>query len=141
MKRTECAADVSSVKLQRLLFRRETAGALLRSGSSSSQAVLSPGFNENTSTGATVLINSIHLKCDLYRPSLWGGGNICSVNTVPNFVVYLIVPLLVFSPPPSLFQSKDIGVQMHEELVKVTNELYTVSCTSDRCTCLLPPES
>lgn len=25
-------------------------------------------------------------------------------------------------------QSKDIGVQMHEELVKVTNELYTVSC-------------
>lgn len=27
-------------------------------------------------------------------------------------------------------QSKDIGVQMHEELVKVTNELYTVSCTT-----------
>lgn len=27
----------------------------------------------------------------------------------------------------SLLQSKDIGVQMHEELVKVTNELYTVS--------------
>lgn len=27
----------------------------------------------------------------------------------------------------SLFQSKDIGIQMHEELVKVTNELYTVS--------------
>lgn len=26
-----------------------------------------------------------------------------------------------------VFQSKDIGVQMHEELVKVTNELYTVS--------------
>lgn len=25
------------------------------------------------------------------------------------------------------FQSKDIGIQMHEELVKVTNELYTVS--------------
>lgn len=28
-------------------------------------------------------------------------------------------------------QSKDIGVQMHEELVKVTNELYTVSKTYD----------
>lgn len=26
-----------------------------------------------------------------------------------------------------VFQSKDIGIQMHEELVKVTNELYTVS--------------
>lgn len=26
-----------------------------------------------------------------------------------------------------VLQSKDIGVQMHEELVKVTNELYTVS--------------
>lgn len=25
------------------------------------------------------------------------------------------------------FQSKEIGIQMHEELVKVTNELYTVS--------------
>lgn len=28
--------------------------------------------------------------------------------------------------PVFLLQSKDIGVQMHEELVKVTNELYTV---------------
>lgn len=28
---------------------------------------------------------------------------------------------------PAVFQSKDIGIQMHEELVKVTNELYTVS--------------
>lgn len=27
----------------------------------------------------------------------------------------------------SLFQSKEIGLQMHEELLKVTNELYTVS--------------
>ena len=27
----------------------------------------------------------------------------------------------------SPLQSKDLGVQMHEELVKVTNELYTVS--------------
>lgn len=26
-----------------------------------------------------------------------------------------------------VFQSKEIGIQMHEELVKVTNELYTVS--------------
>lgn len=25
------------------------------------------------------------------------------------------------------FQSKEIGLQMHEELLKVTNELYTVS--------------
>lgn len=31
------------------------------------------------------------------------------------------------------FQSKDIGIQMHEELVKVTNELYTVS------KCVPPP--
>lgn len=30
-----------------------------------------------------------------------------------------------------VFQSKEIGIQMHEELVKVTNELYTVS-TTDR---------
>lgn len=38
--------------------------------------------------------------------------------------------LFVFSPLFFLFavfQSKDIGIQMHEELVKVTNELYTVS--------------
>lgn len=27
-------------------------------------------------------------------------------------------------------QSKEIGIQMHEELVKVTNELYTVSIIS-----------
>ena len=27
----------------------------------------------------------------------------------------------------SIFQSKEIGLQMHEELLKVTNELYTVS--------------
>ena len=26
-----------------------------------------------------------------------------------------------------MFQSKEIGLQMHEELLKVTNELYTVS--------------
>lgn len=26
-----------------------------------------------------------------------------------------------------VFQSKEIGLQMHEELLKVTNELYTVS--------------
>lgn len=26
-----------------------------------------------------------------------------------------------------IFQSKEIGLQMHEELLKVTNELYTVS--------------
>ena len=35
------------------------------------------------------------------------------INTAPTF----------FCP----LQSKDLGVQMHEELVKVTNELYTVS--------------
>lgn len=29
--------------------------------------------------------------------------------------------------PCFVFQSKEIGIQMHEELVKVTNELYTVS--------------
>lgn len=27
----------------------------------------------------------------------------------------------------TVFQSKEIGIQMHDELVKVTNELYTVS--------------
>ncbi len=29
-----------------------------------------------------------------------------------------------------VLQSKEIGIQMHEELVKVTNELYTVSIMS-----------
>ena len=28
-----------------------------------------------------------------------------------------------------MLQSKEIGLQMHEELLKVTNELYTVSLT------------
>lgn len=33
-----------------------------------------------------------------------------------------------------IFQSKEIGLQMHEELLKVTNELYTVSSAQDhRC--------
>ncbi len=45
--------------------------------------------------------------------------------------------MLLVSPPLffllAVFQSKDIGIQMHEELVKVTNELYTVSNTA----CLL----
>ena len=37
---------------------------------------------------------------------------------------------VTFSPSDicfSVFQSKEIGLQMHEELLKVTNELYTVS--------------
>lgn len=33
----------------------------------------------------------------------------------------------------SIFQSKEIGLQMHEELLKVTNELYTVSSTQNHC--------
>lgn len=33
-----------------------------------------------------------------------------------------VSPVLVF-----VLQSKEIGLQMHEELLKVTNELYTVS--------------
>ncbi len=37
----------------------------------------------------------------------------------------------------SLSQSKDIGVQMHEELVKVTNELYTVSKNKYHCPFML----
>lgn len=42
---------------------------------------------------------------------------------------FLKIKLLTcFFFSPSVLQSKDIGVQMHEELVKVTNELYTVSC-------------
>lgn len=40
--------------------------------------------------------------------------------------------LLFFS-----LQSKDIGVQMHEELVKVTNELYTVSYSVCALLCFL----
>lgn len=32
-----------------------------------------------------------------------------------------------------IFQSKEIGLQMHEELLKVTNELYTVSSVQDHC--------
>ena len=99
-------------------------------------------FNENTSTNATVLIISKYPRCDLYG-SLWGDRNVCSVNIVPtcSFILLLLACFFSFSP----FQSKDIGVQMHEELVKVTNELYTVSCMSDCsslcCSCILAPES
>lgn len=39
-----------------------------------------------------------------------------------DFFIFCFFYFLISSP-----QSKDIGVQMHEELVKVTNELYTVS--------------
>lgn len=35
--------------------------------------------------------------------------------------------MCVSDAPCFVFQSKEIGIQMHEELVKVTNELYTVS--------------
>lgn len=36
--------------------------------------------------------------------------------------------------PCFVFQSKEIGIQMHEELVKVTNELYTVSSSDPSLT-------
>lgn len=38
-----------------------------------------------------------------------------------------IVSITVSTLLLSVFQSKEIGLQMHEELLKVTNELYTVS--------------
>lgn len=38
-----------------------------------------------------------------------------------------------------VFQSKEIGIQMHEELVKVTNELYTVSSPDPSLTPRLIP--
>lgn len=41
--------------------------------------------------------------------------------------VGVLIPALIFCLSMCVLQSKDIGVQMHEELVKVTNELYTVS--------------
>lgn len=39
-----------------------------------------------------------------------------------HIVSLTVLALLLF-----VFQSKEIGLQMHEELLKVTNELYTVS--------------
>lgn len=86
------------------------------------------GFNENISTDTAVLINGIYLTCDLYSSPLWRDGTICSDFTV-LFLIFHKLLVACFTPLP-LFQSKDIGVQMHEELVKVTNELYTVSCMS-----------
>lgn len=65
---------------------------LFRSGSPSSRVttsqVISPvaGFNENTSTDATVLINSICLRCDLYSSPLW--------ETETSAV---LIPFLIFS--------------------------------------------
>lgn len=38
-----------------------------------------------------------------------------------------IVSITVSTLLHFVFQSKEIGLQMHEELLKVTNELYTVS--------------
>lgn len=38
-----------------------------------------------------------------------------------------VVSVTVLAPLLFVFQSKEIGLQMHEELLKVTNELYTVS--------------
>ena len=38
-------------------------------------------------------------------------------------------PFCLFDICSSTLQSKEIGLQMHEELLKVTNELYTVSLT------------
>ena len=38
-------------------------------------------------------------------------------------------PFCPFDICSSMLQSKEIGLQMHEELLKVTNELYTVSLT------------
>ena len=40
--------------------------------------------------------------------------HVVSVTESPLFLLFV-------------FQSKEIGLQMHEELLKVTNELYTVS--------------
>lgn len=50
-----------------------------------------------------------------------------------ELVLKVLIPALMFcrsSLCVCVLQSKDIGVQMHEELVKVTNELYTVSPTT-----------
>lgn len=46
-------------------------------------------------------------------------------------IVSMTVSILILF----VFQSKEIGLQMHEELLKVTNELYTVSVHSwlSRC--------
>lgn len=41
-------------------------------------------------------------------------------------IVSMTVSILILF----VFQSKEIGLQMHEELLKVTNELYTVSMGS-----------
>lgn len=43
------------------------------------------------------------------------------------FILELHVLSVTVSPLVFVLQSKEIGLQMHEELQKVTNELYTVS--------------
>lgn len=100
----------------------------------SSARLISPvtGFNESIFTDSTVLINGIYLTCDLHSPPLWRTITICCVFTVVLVLILHLTNCCLLPPhlPPLLFQSKDIGVQMHEELVKVTNELYTVSCMS-----------
>lgn len=62
------------------------------------------------------LYDSPKSYCHRYRLTLFQ-----QVAAQTLFVFSLLFFLL------AMFQSKDIGIQMHEELVKVTNELYTVS--------------
>lgn len=52
---------------------------------------------------------------------------VCSSRSQPKAQTSFVFSPLFFLL--AVFQSKDIGIQMHEELVKVTNELYTVSNT------------
>lgn len=47
-----------------------------------------------------------------------------------------IRPFLYVDICSFIFQSKEIGLQMHEELLKVTNELYTVSSARTIASCL-----
>lgn len=53
-----------------------------------------------------------------------------SHTILPPKCIFLLEMCLVSATVTTLlvvFQSKEIGLQMHEELLKVTNELYTVS--------------
>lgn len=104
------------------------------------------------------LLSSLTNKIDLEQPlcfyfSLFGNPMLLNkqvlvfrcFNTRPDLSPErAIIANYETVPCFCLLQSKDIGVQMHEELVKVTNELYTVSkriILALLCLCLYLPVS
>lgn len=118
-KRPECAAHVSGVKLQRLLFRQlvaerrqEKSGLIGLSvapicllflsrdvpplGSFALSLVLMRAFS-------LILVTGIYLTCDLHRPPLWRDVTICCVFTVIFFLILHLTDCCLLPPPPHLF--------------------------------------